>query len=263
MPITEEDVRRAYYASADPPYTWWIAELQMEPPALIVADSDSGKLYRVPYRVDGDAISFEAAAEVARYSEVAAGRATGLVVVYASADESRTVTVAAWDGPPGAAVGDAGEADAESKIYDDLYPAPADEVAAAYAERRRRNTARDAAAAAGGDDELYAAVYPEPGQGRPGAVSAAYGDGWEARHEAVHAEHEHEHADYRGTVHSHPHVHRGDNRHAPGAGHGHGPTVIGPVEAGIAASRARQLAADPLGPASWSLDEVYRELYGE
>ena len=171
MAVTEEDVRRAFYASADPPLSWWIAELQMEPPALIVADSDSGRLYRVPYRIDGDAVSFDAAAEVASYSEVAAGRADGPVVVYASAEESRDVmfTSAGWDDPDAAASYDDAAWDGDEALYDALYPA--DEVPAAYAERRARAAARDAAS--DGDGELWQAVYPGPGvQAAPARAGA-------------------------------------------------------------------------------------------
>ena len=95
MAVTEEDVRRAYYARAGAPTTWWITELQMNPQQLIVADEDTGKLYRVPYQINAEAVTFEAAAEIASYSEVAAARGTGPVVVYASAEESRSFDVEA------------------------------------------------------------------------------------------------------------------------------------------------------------------------
>ena len=89
MAVTEEDVRRAYYANAGAPQSWWITELQMEPPQLIVADEGTGKLYRVPYAIEGAAVSFGGADEIVSYSDVAAARGTGPVVVYASAEESR------------------------------------------------------------------------------------------------------------------------------------------------------------------------------
>ena len=114
-PITEEDVRRAYYATAGPPQSWWITELQMDPPALIVADEVSGKIYRVPYEIQGAAVSFGSAAQVVSYSEVAAARATGDVVVYASAVESRDVE-AGWPGESPA--GD----DPDDGLYAQFYP---------------------------------------------------------------------------------------------------------------------------------------------
>jgi hypothetical protein len=92
VPVTEEDIRRAYYANAGAPHTWWITELQMDPPALIVADGDTGRLYRVGYSIGaGGRVEFSAAAEVASYADVAASRGPGPVVVYGSAEESRTL----------------------------------------------------------------------------------------------------------------------------------------------------------------------------
>lgn len=227
-PVTEEDVRRAYYASAGAPLSWWIAELQMQPAALIVADEASGKLYRVPYTVEGSAVSFGAAAEIAAYSEVAAGRATGEVVVYASAEESRAV-----------------EIEAEFAGFEAEFPAATDE-------------------------ELWAVIYPDvPVNGRePGDTWAAGGlpdDGtWDGEalpgHGLASVEHDHDHSDYSGGTHSHPHVHRGDAHHGPSAGHGHGPGTGDPLAAGIAASIAEKLAADPASPAGLTLEEVYRRM---
>jgi hypothetical protein len=226
--ITEEDVRRAYYATAGAPLTWWITELQMDPPQLIVAAEDTGKLYRVPYAIEGAAIDFGGAAEIASYSEVAAGRADGPVVVYASAAESRGDAVAAW-GDDDAAAWDDGEA-----LYAELYPA----------------------------DE-----YPGPG------VQAAADGGPPAQvpsHGPVSVQHSHEHSDYNGGgTHVHTHRHRADARHEPGRDHLHpalpdvpGVAAGGPLAAGIAAARAAQLASDPAGPAGWSEDRLYRELFG-
>jgi hypothetical protein len=87
--ITAEDVRRAYYEAAGTPKTYWIAELQMAPAQLIVADAATDKVYRIPYRIAGEAVEFEDAEELVSYGEVAAARGTGQVVVYASAEESR------------------------------------------------------------------------------------------------------------------------------------------------------------------------------
>jgi hypothetical protein len=100
VPISEEDVRRAYYA-AGVPQSHWITEMQMDPTQLIVADEESGKLFRVPFSISGAAVQFGQAAPLASYADVAAGRGHGPVAVWASAEESRSV-IAAWDG--GAAV---------------------------------------------------------------------------------------------------------------------------------------------------------------
>jgi hypothetical protein len=97
MAVTEEDVRRAYYAQAGAPQTWWITELQMSPTQLVVSDGD-GKIYLVPFAVDGEAVSFGDAAEL-DYTGLAAARGTGALVAYASAQVSRSVVMAAWDGP--------------------------------------------------------------------------------------------------------------------------------------------------------------------
>lgn len=86
--ISEEDVRRAYYATG-PEQDWWITELQMYPSQLIVANG-SGQVYRVPFQVeDEDHISFAAPEEMADYASVAASRGTGPSVLYASAEDSR------------------------------------------------------------------------------------------------------------------------------------------------------------------------------
>jgi hypothetical protein len=87
--ITEEDVRRAYYASSIDP-TWWISELQMSPTQLVVSAGD-GKIYRVPFHIEGDGIEFDAAEELSDYAALAASRGTGPTVTYASAKDSRAV----------------------------------------------------------------------------------------------------------------------------------------------------------------------------
>jgi len=101
-PVTEEDVRRAFY-NAGTPQTRWITELQMAPAQLIVADEADGKLYRVPFQLDGTTVTFQQPHEIAvTYSDVAAARGTGPVIVFASAAESRAV-IEAGTLPPGLA----------------------------------------------------------------------------------------------------------------------------------------------------------------
>lgn len=89
--VTEEDVRRAYYAGGGAPATWWITELQMAPTQLVVA-GDDGRIYRVPFTIDTDVISFGSAELVDSYAELAASRGTGSVITYASSADSRTMT---------------------------------------------------------------------------------------------------------------------------------------------------------------------------
>ena len=99
MPVSEEDVRRAWYAAGGAPPSWWITELQMSPAQLIVADEASGTIYRVPFSIEGSAVTFGDADQIVSYAEVAAARGTGPAVLYASAADSRAgVVVAAWDG---------------------------------------------------------------------------------------------------------------------------------------------------------------------
>ena len=89
-------------------------------------------------------------------------------------------------------------------------------------------------------------------------------------HGPVSVQHSHEHTNGDGGTHVHTHRHRADARHEPGRDHLHpalpdGPPGVaagGPLAAGIAAARAAQLAADPLGPAGLSDDEVYERLFG-
>ena len=109
--VTEEDVRRAYYATSVDP-TWWISELQMHPTQLVVSSGD-GKLYRVPFQIedsDTKAIHFDDAEELADYAALTASR-SGTVVTYASAAESRSVVDAADGKKPKAPYGDVEYAD--------------------------------------------------------------------------------------------------------------------------------------------------------
>jgi hypothetical protein len=56
--VSVEDVRRTYYEGlTGDQYWWWIRELQLDPPQLIV-DDDEGQLYRVPYTASGDEVTF-------------------------------------------------------------------------------------------------------------------------------------------------------------------------------------------------------------
>ena len=120
MAVTEEDVRRAYYAAGGAPPSWWITELQMDPTQLIVADEQSQKVYRVPFTISGSGVEFGDPQEFATYSDVAAARGTGPLVVFASAAESRSVTVqATWDA-----------AAAQANLGDDPSPA---QIKALYA----------------------------------------------------------------------------------------------------------------------------------
>lgn len=90
--VAVEDIRRAYYDTLGSNEAWWwIREMQLDPPQLIV-DDDEGNLYRVSYTINGSEIEFGEAVEVViEYKDkaVAAGRAVSPLAVYASKEESR------------------------------------------------------------------------------------------------------------------------------------------------------------------------------
>lgn len=56
--VSVEDVRRNYYETLDGnQYWWWIRAVLLDPAELIV-DDDEGGLYRVPYAVTGEGVTF-------------------------------------------------------------------------------------------------------------------------------------------------------------------------------------------------------------
>lgn len=98
--VNAEDVRRAYYDSltADQMW-WWIRAIYIDPNELIVQDDDSGDLFRVPFSISGNDVTFSDPQQV-QIQYVNAGRedqqavalvaSTGReVAVYASRAESR------------------------------------------------------------------------------------------------------------------------------------------------------------------------------
>lgn len=139
--VTEEDVRRAYYATAVDP-SWWISELQMTPTQLIVSAGD-GKMFRVPFQIgDANQIQFGDAEPLADYAALAASRGTGQVITFASAAESRKVGAADSKGPTkpygDVPYADPGYLDADGKPAKDgngvcRYPIDAEHVQAAWA----------------------------------------------------------------------------------------------------------------------------------
>jgi hypothetical protein len=126
MAVTEEDVRRAYYAQERTPKTWWITEMQMSPTQLILSDGDGG-IYLVPFEVAGSAVSFGEPVRLETYEAVTASRSTGATITYASAAESRDVAEedveAAWDA--GTHEGNlGGEGDATQEHLNAMYALP-------------------------------------------------------------------------------------------------------------------------------------------
>jgi hypothetical protein len=57
--VDTEVVRRSYYddLGADQ-FWWWIRSMLVDPSELIVEDEESGDLYRVPYEIKGDEVTF-------------------------------------------------------------------------------------------------------------------------------------------------------------------------------------------------------------
>lgn len=111
--VTTDDVRRAYFAT-NPPYSWWITEIQLDPMQLIACDDSSAKVYRIPITISGADVSFGDAVEVQiEYMDVKASALTGRLAASMARAQggprtvleswpdlaaSRTGIAAAWDG---------------------------------------------------------------------------------------------------------------------------------------------------------------------
>lgn len=93
--VQVDDVRRAYYESLGPESTWWwIRAIYLDPNELIV-DDDQGGLYRVPFDVSEDGVTFDEPTEVQiQYVDVttSVSAAKNKVTVFASKEESRPET---------------------------------------------------------------------------------------------------------------------------------------------------------------------------
>jgi hypothetical protein len=61
--VSVEDISRQYYEAAG--YSMWITAMHVDPLELIAADDSSGKFYRVPVELSGDAFTFGEPSEVA------------------------------------------------------------------------------------------------------------------------------------------------------------------------------------------------------
>lgn len=73
--IAVEDIRRAYYEQLDADQMWWwIRSMYLDPNELIV-DDESGTLYRVPFDVKGEEVTFNDPVEVKiKFVDASAGR---------------------------------------------------------------------------------------------------------------------------------------------------------------------------------------------
>ncbi|MGH6692652.1 MAG: hypothetical protein ACREF4_18440, partial [Gammaproteobacteria bacterium] len=94
--VSSEDVRRRYFESGAP-WSVWITEVQLDPPQLIVTDDAGGKMYRVPFTISGDEITFgqqqEVAIEYVDKASVAAAVAAHRRLQFASRDEGRPASM--------------------------------------------------------------------------------------------------------------------------------------------------------------------------
>jgi hypothetical protein len=87
---TTDDVRRAYYAGPGAGWSWWIREMYVDPPELIVDNDDDASVWRVPYAIDGDGNVTFADAQRVRVEYVNARAAAGAPAArFASRTESR------------------------------------------------------------------------------------------------------------------------------------------------------------------------------
>jgi hypothetical protein len=117
-----EDIRRAYYdGPGAESYNRWVQQVYVDPAQLIVCDDSTGDLYRVPYTLADNSVTFGDAVEVQiEYVDapadaddagqaVALSRRAGPVAVYASRGDSRpSATVAASTIPLTRAADDGG-----------------------------------------------------------------------------------------------------------------------------------------------------------
>jgi hypothetical protein len=241
VPVTEEDVRRAWYATGAPP-DWWITELQMAPSSQLIVASGDGKVYRVPYQIrDENTISFGDAEEMASYAAVAASRGTGALATYASAEESRS-GVTEDD--------DAGEVDAAANggwvmrdgtwCYDPDNDGDDDSSPAGDADNSHWDKAGKQLKAippnpeGRGGKPMAAANSAQPPDDGGSETEGGSGDVTTAGHGPMTTTHTHAHPAYGSqgsdATHAHSHTHKGDANHAhahAGAGNtGNGGTDV-------------------------------------
>lgn len=97
---TTDDVRRAYYAGPGSGWDWWIREMYVDPPELIVDNDGDASVWRVPYTIDGDGAVTFADAQRVRVEYVNARVAAGApAVTFASRVESRPTAAPAASTP--------------------------------------------------------------------------------------------------------------------------------------------------------------------
>jgi hypothetical protein len=88
--VEMDDIRRAFWANFGnkPGEYWWLRTITLEPDAAIAQDEESGQLYKIPFAVSGQEISFEDPVPV--YIEYVDDQpVAAATMVFASAAESR------------------------------------------------------------------------------------------------------------------------------------------------------------------------------
>lgn len=176
--VNVEDVRRAYYESAFTPQTCWIAEMQLDPPQLIVSDDATGNLYRVPLKIDGSSFTFGAAAPVERvYTDLATPAKTAASAPGRDAEGRIRAAVAAGRIPASRAAywRDAASKGVDLAVLDTLATVPGVGQVAASAAQDEEDAAycklfggapgsgpRPVSAAQPSDDDVYRTLYPQP-----------------------------------------------------------------------------------------------------
>lgn len=168
--VTEEDVRRAYYAAGGAPADWWISELQMVPTQLVVAAGD-GKIYQVPFAIEGDdgAITFGAAVPIPDYAALTASRGTGRLVTYASADESRKLSDPEPPTDPKAGAADPPTLEGDNKTGDKNNASMSGDTHGAYS---GTHSHPHAANGAQGTDDTHSHSHTHDGDGDHGHAHA-------------------------------------------------------------------------------------------
>jgi hypothetical protein len=74
---TTDDVRRAYYSGPGTGWAWWIREMYVDPPELIVDNDDDATIWRVPYAIADDGTVTFADAQQVRVEYVTARVSAG------------------------------------------------------------------------------------------------------------------------------------------------------------------------------------------
>ena len=119
---TVEDIRRAYYDQPNVPMSYWITEIQIAPPQLIVCDEATANIYRVPVTISGADISFGTPVQVQREFVDAPGAKTTAAARWGSPVIARAAIPAAAARPAPRPAQPSTVADtAEDQLYREMF----------------------------------------------------------------------------------------------------------------------------------------------